>query len=142
MNILRHVLQILLLVSLSTQALGATDCNCGWRSQGVLISAEKGDPPTTSDMRQLRNDLNYVKKNYVDSWRTDQGAFRFEMQFLRLADTIPIIGGLGLGNDLKDWQIEQLDKQLAAWTAYGLQKIKSEGKLKLTSPKDRSAGRS
>lgn len=129
---------LVLLAALSVHAIaaGQSGGGLGLRSEQALIRGELGDDERAASLAQVRADLEYVKKNFVDDMRHSQGWGRTVAQAFRAADAVPYVGALGLGRDFVDWQTGKMDAQLAQWATYGLEKLKAEGKLSLATPGD------
>lgn len=81
------------------------------------------------DETQLKADIAYVHKEFVDDWRSTQAWDRILAPTLRAVDLIPIVGVIGLGHALEQRQTKLFDEELANWTTYGLEKLQRQGRL-------------
>ncbi len=114
--------------------LAADDCRCGLRAEEAKLSGEFGDSSQSASSQQVLDDIAFVKKSFVDDVRYTQTWGRIAVHSFRAVDYIPYVGTLGLGRDFVDWQIGEMDSELARWTRYGLEDLEKKGKLNGATP--------
>lgn len=106
----------------------------GLRTQQGIVEHAPNIRSTIDVQRHLRDDIDYVKRHFVDQPRYYQGWGRVMVQSFRAFDMVPIVGGLGLGGDFVKWQEEIRDNQIAMWLRHGLEELDRDGKFSSATP--------